>query len=276
MAPPPGQAPCLRDTHANGRRVDGVSSVFFIASGLPQIRSPATLWRLLHTGPFTPTLSWGDLCGVRVLTDLVGPLRALRRSAHPPLFSWNLRHMRDSHTSNNQQKCHTIFQGSARSRAAFLQETHWTEVDANMWTSLLQGRQVLAAPAVPSPDGGRGLSAGVAIVLSEEYAEPRATVLVEGCVLMVDTRWRNAPIRFVVVYFPPATREATIRALRANPPPADGIPTYWGGTSTASGRIRARGRPTTLPRGLESSHSGTRHRYLWMGLRELPSKESRK
>ena len=51
---------------------------------------------------------------------------------------------------------------------------------------------------------------------------------------MVDTVWRSAPLRFVSVYFPPnssrqAARELVIRALRANPPPGDGIPTYWGG-----------------------------------------------
>ena len=131
-----------------------------LPTGLPKIRCPAMLWRLLHSAPFSRLFTWQDLCQDFVLSDLIAPLRALRRVAHPPLFSWNLRHMRDSRTTNNQQKSHIIFSASARSRAAFLQETHWSEYDARAWDSMLQGRRVFVAPAVPSPEGGGGLAGG--------------------------------------------------------------------------------------------------------------------
>ena len=78
-------------------------------TGLPRIRSPAALWRLLHASSPPPLATWELLCQNFVLRDLVNPLRNFSRFSAPPLFCWNARHIRSIRTPNNQEKRNVLF-----------------------------------------------------------------------------------------------------------------------------------------------------------------------
>ena len=195
--------------------------------GLPRIRAPTALWRLLHQSHPPRNTTWDQLCRNFTLHDLVHPLRRARGISHPPLFSWNIRHLRSTRTPNNHEKRNILFRSTVRGRAGLIQETHWTAHDAVVWASLLQGRQVFAAPGILTP--GHGISGGVAIVLAAEYTDATSTVLVPGYALMVVARYKEQPVRLVSCYLPPNARETTMAALFASLPPPDDIPTYYGG-----------------------------------------------
>ena len=161
------------------------------------------------------------------MRDLVHPLRNFTRVAAPPLFTWNVRHLRSTRTPNNHEKRNVLFKATTRDRAGLIQETHWTAQDARVWASLLQGRHVFAAPGRPT--SGHGIAGGVAIILSSHYTELQATILVPSCAIMVQGKLRGEAIRFISVYLPPDEREETLAALRESLPPLDDVPTYWGG-----------------------------------------------
>ena len=205
----------------------GLLSRLFVGSGLPRIRSPAALWRLLHDSAPPPHATWDSLCQDFIVRDLVHPLRNFTRFAAPPLFTWNVRHLRSTRTPNNHEKRNVLFKATARERAGLIQETHWTAQDARVWASLLQGRHVFAAPGRRT--SGHGISGGVAIILSSHYTELQSTILVPSCAIMVQGKLRGEAIRFVSVYLPPDEREETLAALRDSLPPPDDVPTYWGG-----------------------------------------------
>ena len=146
-----------------------------LEADLPSIRCPGTLWSLLHDCPLPRGARWRDLCGHFVLDDLRRALAAARSSLLPSFLVWNVGYLRSTLAHKNQAKLATITKASAHGRIALLQETHWSDHDVGVWTTMFPARRVVATPGFIGPGGG--WSGGVAIVLSHDYE------LVETCVL---------------------------------------------------------------------------------------------
>ena len=190
------------------------------------VRSPRSLWASLHASDWLlPT--WDALCSSLRLRDLVDALN--RHSQLPSLClgSWNVRYLRSTTAHKNQIKHAILTQMTSKGRVGLLQETHWSEHEAAVWSTMFPARTLVASPAFVGPGGG--LSGGVAILLPHGVTLVRSEELVPGCGIAATVRIGSDLLRVVSVYLPPSRKEATLASLREAAEAWDALPTYWGG-----------------------------------------------
>ena len=130
-----------------------------------RIRSPSSLWNLLHCGTPPPGSTWEALIGHHSLDHLCQQLRANIEQAGIRLACWNLHWLVPPHTDQAMGKRALIRHWLEAGRIVLLQETHWTDVDIAVWETAFPAATVLAAPATLGPRGGP--QGGVAILLPE-------------------------------------------------------------------------------------------------------------
>ena len=113
-----------------------------------RLRSWRTLWCFLHwEEPPHQEPSWASLCCDTTLLTLSDTLEvALKGDSSSGFFSWNVRYLKDLHTSTNLSSKAVIQRHLTTQRICFLQETHWTANDIVNWGSAFPFSTICATP----------------------------------------------------------------------------------------------------------------------------------
>ena len=69
-----------------------------------KIRSPASLWTILHRTPLPNGATWTSLIAEHTPNDLIDALKGRRCTEGPGFVSWNARWLVDPHSVQNIQK----------------------------------------------------------------------------------------------------------------------------------------------------------------------------
>ena len=163
-------------------------------------RGPVWLWKKLQTASPPVHLTWGALLQGWEHAD-AGSVRdvILTQAPHADVrvWSWNARWLVDLHTLTAATKRRHIEQALMKGNIVCLQETHWHERDAQLWSHGLICRDVFHSAAGDSPFAGlehdAGRFGGVATLLPPGYqfVQDECITLVPGhatlcCVLAPD------------------------------------------------------------------------------------------
>jgi len=189
--------------------------------------SPTGLWRAIHGCAPPRGATWEALLhGGRsdALLDLCpGPAGG----GGIRLASWNARWLVDLGSEVVVQKKAMIARQLRAGRLVLLQETHWDDTTAAIWTGgVFPHCRVAAAPACAGPGGGP--QGGVAILCPAPFQCGEARILHPGCAVAVDVVAPGRdPITIVSVYLPPGRQEDTAIALTRHPRP--GVQVIVGG-----------------------------------------------
>eukprot|EP00959_Pyramimonas_sp_CCMP1952_P080914 1690149-Pyramimonas_sp.AAC.1 len=94
------------------------------------------------------------------------------------LGRWNVRYLESTTAHENMIKHAFITRMTTDGRIGLIQETHWTEHEAAVWSTMFHARTLVASPAYIGPAGGR--AGGVAILIPHGTTLLRAEDLVPG------------------------------------------------------------------------------------------------
>ena len=192
---------------------------------LPAVRSPHSLWNLLHQTPW-PHPTWAELCANRTLNDLAAPLLAARRHGLPGILIWNVRYLKSTTAHKNQIKLAILLKATSN-RLALLQETHWSDHEIGVWSACFPGRTVIATPAYEGAGGGFG--GGTAIIIPHDWEVLDSGTLVPGCANYAVVRQNGTNWRLISVYLPPDRVDEVIAQLAHATEDLPAMPTFWGG-----------------------------------------------
>jgi hypothetical protein len=92
-----------------------------------RIRSPRSLWSILHRDGMPSPVAWTALLGETTLAELVQAMGAAPRLVNPGIVTWSARWMADPRTNANIAKRNRIRRWLDRGRIVLLQETHCPE-----------------------------------------------------------------------------------------------------------------------------------------------------
>ena len=94
-----------------------------------RIRSPSSLWTILHQTLVPHATTWADLIAEHTPANLLAALRERSASEGPGSASWNVRWLVDPHSVQNILKRQRIRRWLDAGRITLLQETHWETAD---------------------------------------------------------------------------------------------------------------------------------------------------
>ena len=123
-----------------------------------RIRSPGSLWTILHQTPVPNGATWSDLIAEHTPEDLLAALKRRSATEGPGFASWNVRWLIDPHSVQNILKRQRIRRWLDAGEITLLQETHWEASDLAVWENLFPAATFVASEA----DNGAG---GVAIII---------------------------------------------------------------------------------------------------------------
>ena len=184
-----------------------------------RLRSWRTLWCFLHwEEPPHQEPSWASLCCDTTLLTLSDTLEvALKGDSSSGFFSWNVRYLKDLHTSTNLSSKAVIQRHLTTQRICFLQETHWTANDIVNWGSAFPFSTICATPGRSNREG-TGNQGGVAIILPPRFTLVSSRILADGFAIEATFRGPNEEHRRTCwsMYLPPQERHHTLNAISAN------------------------------------------------------------
>ena len=138
-----------------------------------RIRSPGSLWTILHQTPVPNGATWSDLIAEHTPEDLLAALKGRSATEGPGFASWNVRWPVDLHSVQNILKRQHIRRWSNAGKSTLLQETHWETSDLAVWKNLFPAATIVASEA----DNGAG---GVAIIIPPSVEITHRRVIVPG------------------------------------------------------------------------------------------------
>ena len=154
------------------------------------------LWTILHQTPVPNGATWSDLIAEHTPEDLLAALKGSKRNRRARLrfVECTLAYRSTFGTKYPEAPAHQKV--VRRWEITLLQETHWEASDLAVWENLFPAATIVASEA----DNGAG---GVAIIIPPSVEITHRRVIVPGYAVMADLRFREQPIR-VLVMVPPA------------------------------------------------------------------------
>ena len=186
-----------------------------------RIRSPASLWTILHQTPVPNGATWADLIAEHSPEDLVNALKGRNGAEGPGLLPWNVRWLIDPRSVQNTLKRQRARRWLDAGKVILLQETHWETTGLTVWENLFPAATIIASEAV---DG----AGGVAILTPPSVEIIYNRTLVPGYAVMAELRYRGQPIRVLSRYLHPGRRDE-VMTLISQAMPTQGPPLFAGG-----------------------------------------------
>ena len=186
-----------------------------------RIRSPSSLWTILHQTPVPHATTWSDFIAERTPANLLAALRERSASEGPGFASWNVRWLVDPHSVQNILKRQRVRRWIDAGKIILLQETHWETADLAVWENMFPAATIVASEA----DRGAG---GVAIIVPPSAEVTHKQVIASGYAVMADLRYREQPFRVLSWYLPPG-RRSEVMTLIPQAMPNHGPPLFAGG-----------------------------------------------
>jgi hypothetical protein len=144
------------------------------------------------------------------------------------MASWNLRWLVDPGSVQGRGKKTALLRKLRGAVVVCVQETHWREIDAGVWSGLFPGTAVVASPARAGPNGGP--QGGVAILVPAPHTLLRWEEFVPGCGLAAWVRTdEGREVMVLSIYLPPDDRVNVLRALQENFPSTSNCPVFLAG-----------------------------------------------
>ena len=119
-----------------------------------RIRSPGSLWTILHQTPVPNGATWSDLIAEHTPEDLLAALKRRSATEGPGFASWNVRWLIDPHSVQNILKRQRIRRWLDAGEITLLQETHWEASDLAVWENLFPAATFVASEADNGAGGG--------------------------------------------------------------------------------------------------------------------------
>ena len=168
-----------------------------------RLRAWKKLWTMLHEDPPPRIVTWQQLTHDHTVQSLVTRARELRAQSGLKLCSWNARWLVDPHTTKNNNKRSAILRKCLAGHIVCLQETHWSNGDADIWRNLFPACTLVQAPAAPGPN--HGPQVGVAILVPPGMRVLEHNILAQGFAVeaTVECGGLAGTCRVVSLYIPP-------------------------------------------------------------------------
>ena len=165
--------------------------------------------------------TWADLIAEHTPEDLLNALKERSGTEGPGFAPWYVRWLIDPHSVQNILKRQRIRRWLDAGKIILLQETHWETSDLAVWENLFPAATIIASEAA----NGAG---GVAILVPPSVEVSHRRIIVPGCAVIADLRFREQPIRVLSWYLPPGRRHE-ILPLISQTMPSHGPPLFAGG-----------------------------------------------
>ena len=180
-----------------------------------RIRSPGSLWTILHKTPIPNGATWA-----RLIAGLINALEERSGTEGSGFVSWNARWLVDARSVQNVPKKQRIRRWLDAGKVVFQQEMHWETVDLAVWETLFPAATIIASEAVHR-------AGGVAIIVPPAVEIIREHTLVPGYAILAELRYRGQAIRVLSWYLPPGRREVVMTQI-SQALPVQGSPLFAG------------------------------------------------